>query len=213
MQTRYRYLPALLAAFVLTATSACAAQVYGRYPAPGRHVIDDRGYRVGYESGFEQGRDDARRGRSFDHNRHREFRNADRGYGGYGNRNEYRQVFRQGFSAGYSDGYRRFDRNDRNGGRPYPEGRYPNPDGRYPNGSQGGAVYRSPAAEIGFRDGYSAGRDDARDGDRYDPVRAKRYREGDHDYNSRYGSRDAYKDQYREAFQQGYERGYREVRR
>ena len=44
-------------------------------------------------------------------------------------------------------------------------------------------------------------------------VRAKRYREGDHDYNDRYGSRDLYKRDYRAAFTQGYEQGYRQERR
>ena len=37
---------------------------------------------------------------------------------------------------------------------------------------------------------------------------AKRYREGDHDYNGRYGSRDEYKREYRAAFEQGYREGY-----
>ena len=69
------------------------------------------------------------------------------------------------------------------------------------------------AAHNGFTDGYDAGRRDASRGDRFDPVRDRRYREGDHDYNSRDGSRPEYKREYREAFQRGYERGYREVRR
>ena len=53
-------------------------------------------------------------------------------------------------------------------------------------------VYRGPsrAAEIGFRDGIEAGRDDARHRERFDPVRARRYRSADHDYDRRYGSRD-----------------------
>jgi hypothetical protein len=205
MLTRYRFLPALFAALVLTTSTACATQAYGRrYPAPGVRV-DDRAYRFGYEAGLQDGRDDARRGRSFSMERHGEFRSADRGYDGYGRRNEYRDMYRRGFSAGYNDGYRQFDRRGRNDDR----GRRPGPS--YGNG--GTAVLRSPAADVGFRDGYEAGRDDARDGDRFDPVRAKRYREGDHDYNSRYGSRDEYKRIYREAFQRGYEQGYREVRR
>ena len=72
-------------------------------------------------------------------------------------------------------------------------------------------VYRgqSRAAEIGFRDGIEAGRDDARRRERFDPVRARRYRSADHDYDRRYGSRDDYKREYRSAFQAGYEQGYR----
>jgi hypothetical protein len=69
------------------------------------------------------------------------------------------------------------------------------------------------AYDNGFRDGVQAGRDDARHRERFDPIRARRYREGDHDYNRRYGSRDDYMREYRAAFQQGYEKGYREYRR
>jgi hypothetical protein len=65
----------------------------------------------------------------------------------------------------------------------------------------------------GFRDGIDAGRDDARHHERFDPARAKRYREGDHDYDRRFGSRDDYRREYRAAFQQGYEQGYRQYRR
>ena len=45
------------------------------------------------------------------------------------------------------------------------------------------------------------------------PIRAKRYREGDHDYDSRYGSREDYKREYRAAFEQGYREGYGAARR
>lgn len=206
MLTRYRLLPTLLAALVLTTSTACATSGYGRYPGPGPRVVDDRAYRFGYDSGVDQGRDDASRGRSFNVNRHGEYRSATRGYDGYGNRNQYRDVFRRGFAAGYEDGYRRNNGNARNGS--YDNRR----QGGIFNDNRGG-VYRSPAADNGFRDGYNAGRDDARGGDRYDARRDKRYREGDNGYDNRYGSRDAYKDQYRNAFQQGYDRGYREVRR
>ena len=42
----------------------------------------------------------------------------------------------------------------------------------------------------------------------FDPVRSKRYRDGDHDYNNRYGDRELYKRDYRAAFEQGYREGY-----
>jgi hypothetical protein len=67
--------------------------------------------------------------------------------------------------------------------------------------------------DIGFKDGVDAGRDDARHHERFDPIRARRYREGDHNYDRRYGSRDDYKREYRAGFQQGYEQGYRQYRR
>ncbi|MGH9696933.1 MAG: hypothetical protein ACRD5Z_22500 [Bryobacteraceae bacterium] len=69
------------------------------------------------------------------------------------------------------------------------------------------------AYDIGFRDGVGAGRDDARHHERFDPIRAKRYRQGDHDYDRRYGARDDYQREYRAGFQQGYEQGYRQYRR
>jgi hypothetical protein len=68
--------------------------------------------------------------------------------------------------------------------------------------------YRSPASQSGFQDGVEQGQRDARDGRRFDPVRAGRYRQGDHDYDRRYGSREDYKREYRSAFQQGYSQGY-----
>jgi flagellar biosynthesis/type III secretory pathway protein FliH len=200
MFTAHRIVPALLAAAVLTATSACASGGYYRYPT-GSQTIDDRAYRRGYDEGREEGQNDARRGRAFDVRRHDEFRDARQ------------QAYRQGFVDGYDDGYRRNARGPVYGST-RPNGRYDDRNGNYgsyrPYGSYGG--YASPAAENGFRDGYDQGRDDARDRKPFDPVRATRYRSGDHDYNSRYGSRDDYKREYRAAFQQGYDRGYREVR-
>jgi hypothetical protein len=86
----------------------------------------------------------------------------------------------------------------------YPRAGYPPPPPR--------AEYGSVAARNGYRDGIEAGRDDARHRDRFDPVRARRYREGDHDYDRRYGPRDDYKRDYRVAFERGYEQGYRQVR-
>lgn len=196
--------PALLVTTLLVAPACASQRVFDRYPTPNQRT-DGRAYRNGYQSGRIEGENDARRGRRFDYSDSGVYRSANGGYdsNSYGSRNEYRLAFRQGFAAGYDDGYRRNARGDR----------YSRPPNVYGGREDGGAVYRSPAADSGFRDGYAQGRDDARDGDRYDPVRASRYREGDHDYNSRYGSRDAYKRDYRAAFQQGYERGYREVRR
>src|SRR5262245_49719295 len=70
-------------------------------------------------------------------------------------------------------------------------------------------VYATRAREAGYRDGFEVGRSDARHRDRYDPVRASRYRSADHDYDSRYGPRDDYRREYRNAFEQGYAEGYR----
>lgn len=186
-----RQLPAgVLAALVLT-TSACAYQGRGyRSPAsaPG---IDRRAYTTGYDEGRQRGEQDARRNRSFDPARHDEYRYVESRSRGYGYQSGYATLFRQGFMAGYDEGYRLYAR------------------------KRGGLVqgYASPAAGSGYRDGYQQGREDARDGNRFDPIRASRYRAGDHDYNRRYGSLDEYKREYRSAFQAGYDRGYRESRR
>jgi hypothetical protein len=51
---------------------------------------------------------------------------------------------------------------------------------------------------------------DGQDGQRYDPVRHRDYRDGQRGYVSTYGSKDAYKTNFRTGFRQGYEDGYRE---
>jgi hypothetical protein len=195
-------LPAAAAAVLLVTTSACASGYYQRYPnGPVSRQVQGPAYRNGFDQGRIQGENDARRGRSFDYGRHSEYRNAQIGYGGYGNRNEYRDVFRQGFQAGYDEGYRRSARNG-----------YPSRGPIYGTNRApvygGTAVYRSVAGDVGYRDGLEQGQKDARDRKAFEPVRAKRYRSGDHEYNSRYGSREQYAREYRSAFQQGYEQGY-----
>lgn len=212
MVRTHRYVSVLLlAGVVATATPACASsQGWYRYPTD-RVIVQDRAYDIGYREGFEHGRDDARRRRPYDYSRHGDYRDADQGYRG-GNRNAYRRVYRDGFVTGYGDAYRQFargsSRDDRWGGR-YPDSRgYPGA-----RGPRDDRRFGSPAVDNGYRDGYEQGRDDARDGDPFDPRRAKRYREGDHDYDDRYGSRDVYKREYRDGFQRGYEQGYRESRR
>jgi hypothetical protein len=201
-----RYLSTALAAVLLTAAPAFAS--YGdSYAQPGYGRGDDRAYRNGYREGRKDGESDARRGRRADYDHHDEYRDADQGFHG-GSKNEYRQIFRQGYAEGYNDGYRR-NAVVRPGPGPVFGGDGPVFDGR----GRPGPVYSSPAAANGFRDGFAQGRDDARDRRRFDPVRASRYRAGDHDYSGRYGPRDEYKREYRNGFQQGYEQGYRGGRR
>ena len=210
-----RYLPTLmLAAVVALATPACAAQMYGSGGGYGRD-IERRAYDNGFREGIEEGRNDARHGRNFDPDRHSEYRDADQGYHrGEGDLNFYRRSYRQGFQAGYRETFQREAR----GNDPYRDGRvygnapvYAPPSVIYQDprvvNPRGGYI-SSPAAQNGYRDGIEAGRNDARDRNRFDPVRAKRYREGDNDYDNRYGQRDDYKRDYRAAFQRGYEEGY-----
>jgi hypothetical protein len=187
-----RYLSAGLLLVIAFAVPACASHRSSyRYPAAVRGV-DQRAFSIGYEQGLRRGEQDARRRRSVEYDRYDEYRSGSAGFRGYGDRNSYRAEFRRGFVAGYNDGYRRL-----NAG--------PVRDLR--------SAYGNVAAENGYRDGYAQGREDARDRDRFDPVRASRYRAGDRGYNSRFGSRDLYKREYRAAFQAGYERGYAESRR
>jgi hypothetical protein len=202
MAKMYRYFPALLLAVgVGIAAPACATQTYG-YGRSGGYAreLERRAYDNGYREGVEEGQNDARRGRDFSYQRHDEYRDADRGYRrGDGDRDLYRRGYRQGFQTGYSEAYSRNARGYGNISPTYPT----NP--AYPSNR---GAYGSRAAQNGYRDGVEAGRSDARGGDRFDPVRAKRYREGDHDYDGRYGSRDDYKREYRAAFEQGYREGY-----
>jgi len=206
MLTRSRLVTMLLAATVLAAAPACATG--GLYPQ--RYPAGDRDDRIYYDRGFREGQnagaDDARRGRSYDPARHRAYRDDRRG-DDWGDL----RAFRSGFEAGYDEAFRRYARGGRDGRPAYPPPGYPrSQDPNY--GGNRGRVF-SPAAENGYRDGVAAGERAARRGERYDPVREERYREGDHDYNSRYGSRDEYKREYRDAFQRGYDEGYRGYRR
>jgi hypothetical protein len=210
MMKTHPLLPALLMVAGLSmAAPACAAQSY-RYQGPRGGYdrdIERRAYDIGYRDGVRAGERDGRSGRQFSFNRHDEWRDGDDGYRrDYGSRDFYRRSFRTGFESGYAEAYNRNSR--------YPRTGYP-PAVSYPGPGVvvvPRATY-SPAAQNGYRDGVEVGRNDARDRNRFDPARSRRYRDGDHDYDRRFGSRDAYRQEYRTAFQRGYEDGYRGVRR
>jgi hypothetical protein len=203
-------------ALVVAGCAPASAQWGGRdsrpsyeYSSEVRRVAYDRGF----SEGVREGEKDARSRDRFRYEDEGDYRRGDVGYNrSYGSIERYRQTFRQGFADGYTEGYRRFSRgygDNRGYGANGRYCQYPNRGyGGYPPGRGG---YLTPL-DIGARDGYQKGREDARDNDRFDPRRHKWYREGDHDYNSRYGSRERYKDEYRRGFTQGYERGYREAR-
>jgi len=194
-----RSLPALVIAAAAVAAPACAARAtyYGSYGQRDAREFERRVYDDGYRLGLDDGQRDARDRRDFRIERDRMFRSLnDRDRD---NRDAYRRVFRDGYQAGYTEGFQRFARNDRYDRR----GGYP-VDGR---------AVGSVAARVGYRDGFEAGRDDAKDREGYEPRRSKRYREGDHDFDRDYGSRDQYKLEYRAAFVQGYDEGYRGFRR
>ena len=206
MFTSTRHLSLLLAATVLVAAPACATgRLYPQqYPAGDR---DDRAYyNRGMQDGRDAGADDARRGRAYDVRRHGEYRDNRRG----DDRGDLR-AYREGFESGYDEAYRRFAR----GNAGDPRRNAPPPDYRRQAPYEGDTRDRmvSAAVDNGYRDGLQEGERAARSGDRYDPVREKRYRGGDHGYERRFGSRDEYARDYRAAFQRGYEAGYRGYRR
>jgi hypothetical protein len=89
-----------------------------------------------------------------------------------------------------------------------PSSTYPSPD-RDPNGRTRYG-YESVPFDNGYRDGFDKGLEDARDNDRFDPMRHSRYRSGDRGYDRRYGSKEEYKSVYREGFRSGYEEAYRD---
>jgi hypothetical protein len=206
--TSHLFAAGLLATAVSVAAPACAARAYEyRQVGPdySRHAYD-----VGYRDGLAHGDDDARHHREFRIDRDGDYRHADDGYRrDFGDREFYRREFRRGYEAGYTEGFNRIARS-------YGRAVVTPPAVVVP---QGPAVvvprerFVSPAAQNGYRDGLDAGRHDARDGNRFNPERDKRYREGDHDYDRRYGPRDDYKREYRDAFRQGYDEGYRAYRR
>jgi hypothetical protein len=198
-----RFLVPVLGVLSLALAAPACAQLtrpserYG-YGSDVRRVAYERGFREGVIEGERDGRSRA----AFRYQDERDFQRADIGYDRrYGDVQRYRVNFRSGFADGYAEGYRRYaGRSGRN------HGRYGSPrDGGY---SQGRDNYRS-AFDIGARDGYEKGREDARDRERADPRKHKWYREGDREYNNRYGNRDQYKNEYRRGFIAGYERGFR----
>lgn len=202
------FLVPVLGALAFAVASPASAQ-WGRpdsrpsygYSAEMRRVAYDRGFREGVTEGEKDGRSRD----PFRYQDERDFQRADAGYRReYGDIDRYRVTFRQGFADGYEEGYRRYSPGYGNGRN----GRYGRNDPYANRGYGNNGGYLTPF-DIGARDGFEKGREDARDNDRFDPRRHKWYRDGDHDYNSRYGARERYKDEYRRGFTRGYEEGYR----
>jgi hypothetical protein len=222
MIAKLRLIPALVVVAGLACSATAIAQPNGRAWGWGQNRVGSQAaYDNGYRAGYDQGQADARGRDRYGYERHGRYRSGDLGYDSrYGNRNDYRQSFRQGFAVGYEQGYngsgrygngRATPRRDPGYGNRYPT--YPTGRGDYGGyggyGGSGGGYY-SEAYDRGLREGSKKGREDAKDGDRYDPRRHKWYREGDRGYNSRDGSREQYKAAYRDAFERGYADGYRQ---
>ena len=114
----------LLFAIIAVASSTAQAQVpWWERSQDRRERREDRwerrqGLQVarerGYSYGMSVGAGDAQRGRSYDPQRSRYWRNGTEGYDDdFGNRGQYRQVFRNSFEQGYREGYQRYASNRR----------------------------------------------------------------------------------------------------
>ena len=104
---------ALLAAAVMITAPACATQAYG---VRGSYVSADferRAVDNGYREGFDEGRNDARKHRSFSPERHGAYRDAQRNSSGSWERDAYQRGFRHGFETGYRNGFERSARDGR----------------------------------------------------------------------------------------------------
>ena len=179
-----RTFPALLLMLTaLTLTAPACAQPYGRYG--GYRTSSSTQYDRGYRNGFDDGEQDARRGRRFDYDNDRRFSNRD-------------DRFQQGYIDGYRAGFEQFRGFARGQGPTSSASRRVRPG------------YQDPAYARGYSEGYEKGVDDGRDRDRYDPVRHRDYRSADEGYSKQYGSKEAYENNYRSGFRQGYEAGYRD---
>lgn len=84
-------------------------EVYAPYgPPPRTWGYTDVAFDMGYRIGLHQGQRDAGDNKSFDPNRHDDYRDADKGYhNDYGSKAAYRNHFRQGYMRGYQDGFGR----------------------------------------------------------------------------------------------------------
>ena len=68
---------------------------------------EEPAFAAGYDAGYERGVSDGREGVRYDPVRHRDYRDAERGYTtAYGSRDAYQNNFRAGFRQGYEEGYR-----------------------------------------------------------------------------------------------------------
>jgi len=179
-----RLMPGLLCVAVLSLTAAAAASAQPRAGRDDGWQVSrgQEAYEAGYREGVRRGEQDGRRGRGFDR----------QGEPRFGRRDE----FRRGYADGYRAGYERF--------RSRAARQFDGLGRRAPGG------YQEAAAARGYSDGFEDGLSDRRNGNRYDPVDSRDYRDGDNGYSGSYGSRDAYRNNYRAGFRQGYEDGYRD---
>jgi hypothetical protein len=188
VRTWRQLLIAALACGALASPVSADAQVpRGRNVRPGWDNRSQARYEQGYRQGLREGERDARAGGPFDNRRGRVSGGPD--------------AFEVGFADGYRAGYRQIPAQTIR--------RRENGAANRNVGIRGNRFGVDPYA-TGYDRGFEKGLEDGRDGDRYDPVRHRNYRDGDEKYSNDYGSRDAYRNNYRAGFRQGYEEGYRQ---
>lgn len=112
-------------------------------------------------------------------------------------RHERAELQRDAARCGYWD--RDNDERWRDSREPYDDRQYDDYDLR---------GYRSPAFDIGYRDGLAVGQRDRERGRAYRPDKNDYYEDADRGYQRAFGQKDFYKSQYREAFLRGYADGY-----
>jgi len=175
--------------------------------------IDARqhGYEHGYRDGYEYGRDVRARGAALDF-RTDAYRHADEGYRPYlGSREAYQDGYRAGYQNGAEDSFKgnstRLEEIYRLRDRGF------DPDTTREDSSVG--IYRDRrygyedvAADIGYRDGLSAGLKDFRERHSYRPQEHDAYKDADRGYDKAFGKKDDYKRVYRQAYEKGYRDGY-----
>ncbi len=185
-----------LAALTALTLSVAPAQAQWGGAANGAHT-------EGYRDGVRAGHDDARDGRRYEYQRHRDYRSADTGYQSRdGRRDDYREQYRGGFIGGLSRWFLLV-------GTPALVGRQRALGAVVARGTTAsGRAVVGVAQRHGADDGYERGLDDGRDGDRFDVRRHGRYRDGDRGYRRDYGSKALYQDAYRNAFERAYRAGF-----
>ena len=174
---------------LLLAGAACAALLAPASADAQGRIRNQNAYDRGYIQGVQHGEFDARAGASFNPGHDAAARRGT-------------DAFRHGYFDGYRAGYDRVYVPTAQRGR---RGIRQNP----------GIIVGAPRGVVdpyarGYERGFDVGLKDGRDGDRYDPVRDRHYRDGDDGFRNEYGSREAYRNNYRAGFRQGYEEGYRQ---
>ena len=167
----------------------------------GSYSTRQHGYEHGYRDGYDYGRDVRARGAALDY-RTDVYQTADRGYRTYmGLVEDYRSGYREGYRNGAEDGYsavrsgleRLFSDREEPAVTVYNERHWD---------------YQDVAADVGYRDGVSAGLHDYRERHSYRPQEHDQWKDADHGYDSAFGNKTAYKQAYRTAYENGYRAGY-----